>query len=117
MNDNTAKLLEQLAAKLGTTTEYLWGILLKQAPISATVQLVQTILIILAAVWLFKRHKKNLKSDYYDSDELETVVPMVLGALVLLILLIAALLCIETIFYGYFNPEYWALDKLLPKGK
>lgn len=29
MDHNTQKLLEQLAAKLGTTTEYLWGILLK----------------------------------------------------------------------------------------
>lgn len=39
MEEKTIKLIEQLAQKLGTTTEYLWAVLLKQAPIDATVVL------------------------------------------------------------------------------
>ena len=41
MNDQTAALLQNLANKLGTTSEYLWGILLRQATLSGTTDLIQ----------------------------------------------------------------------------
>lgn len=44
MNEGTERLLTQLAEKLGTTTEYLWAVLLKQAPIDAIGQLVSIVL-------------------------------------------------------------------------
>lgn len=34
MNEQTTKLIEQLAKELGTTAEYLWTVLLKQSPIA-----------------------------------------------------------------------------------
>ena len=43
MNEATAKLIEELAAKLGTTAEHLWGVLVRQAPISATVSAALTL--------------------------------------------------------------------------
>ena len=52
MNDQTALLLKQLADKLGTTTEYLWAVLLKQAPITCTVQLTVIIITFIAGVLL-----------------------------------------------------------------
>jgi len=66
MNENTAKLIEQLAQKLGTTSEYLWGVLLKQASISATVTLLKTIAILLFGWFLWKTHKRLLKKESED---------------------------------------------------
>lgn len=63
MNEQTAKLLEQLASKLGTTSEYLWNILLKQAPIDATVTLLQTLFLFFVGWGLWKVHKKLIPSD------------------------------------------------------
>ena len=37
VDDKTLQALTALAAKLGTTAEYLWGVLLKQAPITGVV--------------------------------------------------------------------------------
>ena len=40
MDEKFQKLIEALAAKLGTTAEHLWGVLVRQAPISGAVDLV-----------------------------------------------------------------------------
>lgn len=39
MNEQTLKILSDLSNKMGTTTEYLWTILLKQGPISGIIDL------------------------------------------------------------------------------
>lgn len=127
MNENTAKLIESLAQKLGTTSEYLWGVLLKQAYVAATVTLIQTILTIAFGVVLYKLHKKFSKkrstnnssysnSLYYKHEE-ALVIPMIIGALIWTIFFIAAFLCFGDIINGYFNPEYWALEQVLDKIK
>ena len=70
MNENTSKLIEQLAQQLGTTSKYLWSVLLKQAPISATVNLIQIILILLFGLFLYKTHKWLIaKKDYNGYNE------------------------------------------------
>ena len=66
MNEQTTKLIEQLAQKLGTTTEYLWSVLLKQAPIDATVTLFQTLCVMLFGLALWKIHKHLLKKESED---------------------------------------------------
>ena len=40
MNEQTTILLQKLSESLGTTSEYLWAVLIKQAPISATISMV-----------------------------------------------------------------------------
>lgn len=47
MDDKYRQLIEDMAAKLGVTAEHLWGVLVKQAPISGAVDLV--ICIVMAA--------------------------------------------------------------------
>jgi len=121
MNDNTTKLLEQLAAKFGTTTEYLWRVLLKQAPIDSTINLIQIGLVMLFGWFLYKTHKRLMKKDgegdyaktYYEKYEAGAVIPMVIGAIVFAIFFLASFFCIPDVINGYFNPEYWALDKIL----
>lgn len=115
MNETTAKLLEQLSAKLGTTSEYLWSVLLKQAPIDATITLVQTIMVIIAGIAIFKFHVHLSNDDnelsHYESEALAGL--MFVLAIVWIIFAIACFFCMEDIVNGYFNPEYWALNKIL----
>lgn len=121
MNDNTAKLLEQLAAKLGTTSQYLWGILLKQAHISAITTLVQILITLLGGLMLYRVHKKLSKEDenvdrgrslYWKYEEL-AVIPMIISSLVFIGFLISAFFSFGDVINGFFSPEYWALEKVL----
>lgn len=117
MNENTTKLIEQLAEKMGTTSQYLWSILIKQAPVDATITLIQILISIAFAFVFYKIHNRLSKSDKdgynrYDENEF-TVVIMVLSLVCVAILLIASFCCIGDVVNGYFNPEYWALDKVL----
>jgi len=121
MNENTSKLIEQLAAKLGTTSQYLWSILLKQAAVSATVTLIQMILIFGYGYVLYRIHLKLLKKksddkyaeNIYESTEGGAAVPMIMGGLLFIILATMSLCSIGDIVNGYVNPEYWALNKVL----
>lgn len=127
MNEQTAKLIEQLAQKLGTTTEYLWSVLLKQAPIDATTSLFQIILVVLFGVTLFKIHKKlsvevketettrRYTQTGYDKHELAAIIPMVIALIIFIVLLVASFFLINDIVNGFFNPEYWALERILHK--
>lgn len=122
----TNVLIEQLAQKLGTTTEYLWDILLKQAPIQSFISLFELIIIILFGFVLYKIHKRfSVKSDYTDRDgyrhegslysqyEEKIILPMIVGGLIFICLVMYAFCSINEIFNGFFNPEYWALEQIL----
>lgn len=120
MNEQTIQLLEKLAAKLGTTSEYLWSILIKQAPVDATINLIQLIIVGVFGYVIFRIHKKllsNIKSEtnytYYDEYEASVGIPMMIVFVAWLILAVACLCSIGYIINGYFNPEYWALDNIL----
>ena len=123
MNEQTTKLIEQLARKLGTTTEYLWLVLLKQAPIDATVTLFQTLFVMLFGLALWKINKRLLKKGSedkysetgYEKYEEGAIIPMIIATIVFAILFIICFCCIGDIVNGYFNPEYWALERILNK--
>ncbi|MEI6059411.1 MAG: hypothetical protein WCR72_01830 [Bacteroidota bacterium] len=123
MNEQTTKLIEQLAQKLGTTTEYLWLVLLKQAPIDATVTLFQTLFVMLFGLALWKINKRLLKKGSedkysetgYEKYEEGAIIPMIIATIVFAILFIICFCCIGDIVNGYFNPEYWALERILNK--
>ena len=118
MNTEITDLLTTLADKLGTTSEYLWGILLRQAPISATITLVHIIFIVLSGIFLWKLHKyfsKETDEKYSMYDRGDGGLEALIIGLSILILIIGIVLffAIESMFNGYFNPEYWALNKIL----
>ena len=125
MNDQTAALLNQLAQKMGTTVQYLWGILIRQAPIDATITLIQFLIVGIATLCLYKTHIKLMspikynKHGYtgYEKYSEGAAIPMILGLLILIILIICCLLSIDDVINGYFNPEYWALRKVLDSTK
>lgn len=117
MNEQSTKLLEQLANKLGTTSEYLWGILIKQAPIDSTITLVQFALIAIYGIILYRLHIKFSKetedeNSIYENDGVIQGI-MVIGFIIFAILTICAFFGIPSVFNGYVNPEYWALREVL----
>lgn len=121
MNKETTQLLQQLADKLGTTTEYLWGVLIRQAPIDATTTLIQFFLILLMGYGIWRVHKRCMApykagahhSVYYESDGAGPAVAIV--TVFWLVLFILCFCCLSDVINGYFNPEYWALNKILDK--
>jgi uncharacterized membrane protein len=119
MNETT-ELLKVLADKLGTTSEYLWGVLLSQAPISATVNLLLLLLAIVGWVVFYRAHKYLSKeipdnryryTRYQENDAAPVI--MIIAGVVLVVYSLIMICSIESIVAGYFNPEYWALNKVL----
>jgi len=115
--ENLTALLENLAKKLGTTTEYLWGILIKQASISATTNLIYFVLLILSGVTLYKIYKRLMKKDedgndiYCDLEE-RAIIPMIIAVIIWSIIFIIYFFELEDVINGFLNPEYWALSEV-----
>ena len=119
MNENTTELLKQLAQKMGTTTEYLWGVLLRQAPIDATISLVLLILTVPVGWLLWRIHIKiesstpdDVFSDKGYNGVIQPVVMLIMG-IGYILFAIRSIFDIQNIITGYFNPEYWALHEIL----
>jgi hypothetical protein len=116
MNDKTLVLLEQLAQKLGTTADFLWGILIKQAFLSALTDLIFLIISVLFGLFLYKIHIKFCDSEnkwsYYEKEE-ALAIPMVIAAMLFFVFFLIMLFSCGNIINGLFNPEYWALNKIL----
>lgn len=111
MDDKTLAALTELAQKLGTTAEYLWGVLIKQAPISGATDLICYVFLI-CACWLWARYvyKKTNSSEWYSEGAFCAWFSV--GAIVLLsaFLILASL---STTVAAFVNPEYWALKQIL----
>ena len=117
MNEATAKLIEELAAKLGTTAEHLWGVLVRQAPISATVNAALTLAWVVALVcgWRFAvRSMKLANKDSIMHDEV--VRACVIVALILASVATAVAITIGSVgcVSAFANPEFWALEQVMP---
>jgi len=118
MNEKTEQLLQSLAEKLGTTVEYLWIVLVNQAKYHAIISLIQMAFIFAIVFTTIKLHIKFSKkidgknTIYYDKEEL-VIIPMVLAAITSVILLMFFLAGTSDLFSAIFNPEYWALKRIM----
>lgn len=110
MNDKAISLLQALAEKMGTTTQYLWSVLLKQAPISGITDLIQYAIIAVGA-YLYWRWVASDKRDFSSGGD-SWPGGLILGALVA-IFVGAAFFSFPHTVAAFINPEYWALDKVL----
>lgn len=123
MDTNTALILEKLAEKLGTTTEYIWQILLNQATISAWTNISIFVFLILIGLGLFFLHlflKNKRKIDgvmdtYYNSIHGDMWFSIIGFSSIMwfLITTIFFFCSIDGVINAFVNPEYWAMDKLL----
>lgn len=101
------QLIEQLAQKFSTTTEHLWGVLIKQAYVSATISLVWVILATLGIFGLYKFYRANYRENGWGD------IPEFLFALGCVIYIFVLIFLIQNMMCGYISPEYWALSHLL----
>lgn len=113
------KLLLELANKLGTTVEYLWNILIKQAYINGIQCIVFFLLTSLLGFVLWRVHlimSKPMKGESvwnrYDDNEY-IVMAMIISFFLWLMLFLASIFCLFDACTAILNPEYWALDKIL----
>lgn len=122
MDEKFQQLIEVLAAKLGTTAEHLWGVLVRQAPISGAVDLVLCIVIAVVTAWwvaLVKRKTTcppETESCRYPTAEwrgegafLAWFTAVIAGVLAMVCIIGSA----QGIVAAFANPEYWALKQLV----
>jgi hypothetical protein len=116
VNDNAVALLDKLAAKLGITAQYLWGVLLKQAPVYATTNLIEYAVTIFA-FFLLIRYRKAVNKVLREALEGDLDILGVLLCIVFVISavgwIISCLVSFDSTITAIVNPEYWALDRLL----
>lgn len=110
--------LTPLANKLGTTTEYLWAVLMKQALFAGIADLILWIGVIIAIVIILKwgkyyriNYEKLYKADNYS--EILHGFGLLIFTIIVTIFLIIAVVNLQTMFAAFFNPEYWALHEIL----
>lgn len=114
MNEQAFKQLETLASKLGTTVEYLWGILVKQGRYEGAgiivacfvVALVLGVLFPLAKKCYLKARRKNMYTALYLSFFTVYVFLCMIAAIAIPVGLYEA-------YTALVNPEYWALMKII----
>lgn len=122
MDEKTLQAMTDLAEKLGTTAEYLWGVLLKQAPIAGAVDLLLTVAWVAAAVlWLSFVKRKTTEPPtrddgrplYAEWDDEAEFFGWVSAVCLALIAGMNVSFSLESIVAALFNPEYWALAQIL----
>jgi uncharacterized membrane protein len=112
MDDKTLQALTALATELGTTSEYLFGVLVKQAPISGTINLLVMAAWAYACVVLVRITKrKTTKKEGAHYAEWDSVVWIATGGVVLVVALIVGCELAGAIS-AIVNPEYWALKQI-----
>lgn len=115
MTNEIAKALEVLAQKLGTTSEYLWNVLLKQAPISAVADFIQFTIIVFACYFWTKNFKAFITKISDKIWKEENWVWIILVSVILGVSAIVVFFSFPNTIYALINPEYWALNLLLSK--
>ena len=108
MNDQTLQLLSALAEKIGITTEYIWIVLVKQAPISGIIDLL-VVTFWIFCIWIsFKFIKRKTVDEDIDAVLWGYMVWGVISAVILIVIG----RCISDQISSIINPEYWALQKI-----
>lgn len=116
MNEATTKLVEELAAKLGTTAEHLWGVLVRQAPISGVCDALAIVAWIIGLAWalrLVRSKTKETDGDAEWEDEGAFFAWLVWGITAAVVMIVAGA-CFGDIVASIVNPEYWALKQVMP---
>lgn len=102
--------LTGLAAGLKTTTEHVYPIIVKQQRINAIGYCFFPILLIIALVSIFLVIKN--RDELFDYDDTYSYVIIILSGIGVL-LLIFCMCVFNSIFTGFFNPEYGAIQDIV----
>lgn len=120
MDDNTKQMIDTLSAKLGTTAEHLWGVLIRQAPIDSTINCLVAVGAA-CALWPLvylgtKAFKKSEEFSNSTAVEMSCMITTVVcyGLALVCIISTGVFLCnMPMNLSGFFNPEYWAFKQIV----
>jgi hypothetical protein len=118
MNEQVMEILRVLAEKFGTTTEFLWGILVRQSyvyGVTAIICFLVTSILIFGWNWIWWRVEVDEEASRRDQgDRVFAVYMCRLGGLLLVFiwacLFLSGMLEVTT---ALINPEYWAIKQVL----
>lgn len=122
MDDKTLQALTALAEKFGTTAEYIWLVLIKQAPITGLADMAIMIFLVAAVtIWARTVQRKTTVSDSTESNrypkpQWDDEGKFFGWASVWISALIVALVIASTFsitISAFANPEYWALKQII----
>lgn len=123
MNEKTLEAITRLAEKLGTTAEYLWGVLLKQAPIAGVVDIaVGAIWIVFAVMWFRFVQQKTTKKKTTDENLYSSAADWedegaFLGWFSVFVIVCVSVVVVSSNFKtaveAILSPEYWAIKQIL----
>lgn len=114
MNQETLKALTELSNKLGTTAEYLWSVLVKQAPISGFISLFEVAATLAAIYFLFVVVKQKVAT-YKDVGRIDdhSFALWFIFCVACVWAFFIVCLGIGDAITAFVNPEYWALSKII----
>jgi uncharacterized Tic20 family protein len=114
MNDNTTKLLNDLAEKLSTTSDKLWAMLLHQARIQFWTNLIIYAACALISYALYRtcRHLFT-RVDKDDQFEMPATIAVIISIIFVGVAVIGFLTTLQDTISALVNPEYWALTQIL----
>jgi hypothetical protein len=118
MTDQVMEILRLLAEKFGTTTEFLWGIMVRQAyvyGITAIICFLVTSILIFGWNWLWWRAEVDEETSRRDKgDRMFAIFMCRLGGLFLMFLWTCFFLSgMFEVTTALINPEYWAIKQVL----
>jgi multisubunit Na+/H+ antiporter MnhG subunit len=121
------ELIEQLAKQLNTTVEHLWSVMIRQASVSAYIDMVTIVVLgitLLLAVYGLHKFYSYWSKKEGETDPMDWRSPIhAVGYLICVSAVIAVgvgfVICtfttIPTIITRLINPEYWALTQILER--
>ena len=122
MNETTEKLIRDLAEKLGTTADHLWGVLCRQAPISGITNLLVMAAWTALIIWGFKLVSRKTKcppeteTNKYPHAEWDgdgVAIAWAIWGIGALITMLVVGCALQSIAGSLLNPEYWALKQIV----
>lgn len=117
MNEQTIKLLSELAAKLGTTADHLWSVLARQAYVAMAQQIFAAVVFSVALFFWFRLVKRMTTEipegkSYPRWDDEGALCAWASVFALLLFAGVSLGFAIDSIITATFNPEYFAFEQL-----
>lgn len=109
MNETSEKLLRELAEKFGTTAEYLWGVLLKQALLSSILDLAVFGVFAIALAWGFR----SIRRASAEWDVEPAIITWIVWGFIALGGVAIFMDRYQGVASGFLNPEFKALRYIL----
>lgn len=123
MKDEYMVLIQKLADKLGTTAEHLYGVLVMQAPISAAIDVITALIMVLLLVFFIKTiNRLTLRPPATDAERYPSAIITDEAAIALMwtgvaifgiVTMAVSFSSLNSVVTAILNPEYWAISQIL----